>query len=83
MDSRKPATKTAKTFARRAITLTAGDLPWSWPQYATTFFLDHPTNQIGGPRRVYALPRIWEERRWEESDGTARQGQIKTMAATL
>ena len=42
-----------------AITLTAGDLPWSWPQYATTFFLDQPNNQIDGVG-VYATQYLEE-----------------------
>lgn len=54
-----------------AITLTAGDLPWSWPQYATTFFLDQPNNQIDGVG-VYATQYL-EEYSWEESDGSGER----------
>ena len=54
-----------------AITLTAGDLPWSWPQYATTFFLDQPNNQIDGVG-MYATQYL-EEYSWEESDGSGER----------
>ncbi|MFR8127460.1 MAG: hypothetical protein ACLU8J_11370 [Acutalibacter sp.] len=54
-----------------AITLTAGDLPWSWPQYTTTFFLDQPNNQIDGVG-VYATQYL-EEYSWEESDGSGER----------